>query len=257
MDYILLILGFVLLIKGADYFVDGSSSVARILKVPTIIIGLTVVAFGTSMPELSVSVTAALKGENDLAVSNVLGSNIFNLLVVLGCCALVNPVQAKWSLLKKEFPFSIFVAVILLLLNSDFSVTKVLSGSGTFVLGRWGGMLFLILFGMFLYATVREALTSRDGTDEDEGEAGKDREEYKVLTPARSAVYIVCGLAGIVLGGELVVNSATGIAVRFGLSQTFIGLTIVALGTSLPELVTSMVAAGKGENDLAVGNVVG
>ena len=257
MDYILLILGFVLLIKGADYFVDGSSSVARILKVPTIIIGLTVVAFGTSMPELSVSVTAALKGENDLAVSNVLGSNIFNLLVVLGCCALVNPVQAKWSLLKKEFPFSIFVAVILLLLNSDFSVTKVLSGSGTFVLGRWGGMLFLILFGMFLYATVREALTYRDGTDEDEGEAGKDREEYKVLTPARSAVYIVCGLAGIVLGGELVVNSATGIAVRFGLSQTFIGLTIVALGTSLPELVTSMVAAGKGENDLAVGNVVG
>ena len=252
MDYILLILGFVLLIKGADYFVDGSSSVARILKVPTIIIGLTVVAFGTSMPELSVSVTAALKGENDLAVSNVLGSNIFNLLVVLGCCALVNPVQAKWSLLKKEFPFSIFVAVILLLLNSDFSVTKVLSGSGTFVLGRWGGMLFLILFGIFLYATVREALTSRGGTD-----GGEDREEYKVLTPARSAVYIVCGLAGIVLGGELVVNSATGIAVRFGLSQTFIGLTIVALGTSLPELVTSMVAAGKGENDLAVGNVVG
>ena len=255
MDYILLILGFVLLIKGADYFVDGSSSVARILKVPTIIIGLTVVAFGTSMPELSVSVTAALKGENDLAVSNVLGSNIFNLLVVLGCCALVNPVQAKWSLLKKEFPFSIFVAVILLLLNSDFSVTKVLSGSGTFVLGRWGGMLFLILFGMFLYATVREALTSRDGTDG--GEAVGDGEEYKVLTPARSAVYIVCGLAGIVLGGELVVNSATGNAVRFGLSQTFIGLTIVALGTSLPELVTSMVAAGKGENDLAVGNVVG
>lgn len=252
MDYILLILGFVLLIKGADYFVDGSSSVARILKVPTIIIGLTVVAFGTSMPELSVSVTAALKGENDLAVSNVLGSNIFNLLVVLGCCALVNPVQAKWSLLKKEFPFSIFVAVILLLLNSDFSITKVLSGSGTFVLGRWGGMLFLILFGIFLYATVREALTSRGGTD-----GGEDREEYKVLTPARSAVYIVCGLAGIVLGGELVVNSATGIAVRFGLSQTFIGLTIVALGTSLPELVTSMVAAGKGENDLAVGNVVG
>ncbi len=252
MDYILLILGFVLLIKGADYFVDGSSSVARILKVPTIIIGLTVVAFGTSMPELSVSVTAALKGENDLAVSNVLGSNIFNLLVVLGCCALVNPVQAKWSLLKKEFPFSIFVAVILLLLNSDFSIMKVLSGSGTFVLGRWGGMLFLILFGIFLYATVREALTSRGGTD-----GGEDREEYKVLTPARSAVYIVCGLAGIVLGGELVVNSATGIAVRFGLSQTFIGLTIVALGTSLPELVTSMVAAGKGENDLAVGNVVG
>lgn len=249
MEYLLLILGFVLLIKGADYFVDGSSSVARLLKVPPIIIGLTVVAFGTSMPELSVSVTAALKGENDLAVSNVLGSNIFNLLVVLGCCALVNPVQAKWSLLKKEFPFSIFVAVILLLLNSDFSITRVMSGEGTFVLGRWGGLLFLILFLIFIYATVKAALASRG-----EVESG---DEYKILTPLKSGVYIVCGLAGIVLGGELVVSSATEIAVRFGLSQTFIGLTIVALGTSLPELVTSMVAAGKGENDLAVGNVVG
>ncbi len=249
MDYLLLLLGFLLLIKGADYFVDGSSSVARLLKVPSIIIGLTVVAFGTSMPELSVSVTAALKGENDLAVSNVLGSNIFNLLVVLGCCALVNPVQAKWSLLKKEFPFSIFITVILLLLDSDFSITKVLSGKGTFVLGRWGGILFLILFAIFLYATVKEALASR-------GEA-EDGEEYKILTPLKSGIYIVGGLAGIVLGGDLVVNSATEIAVRFGFSQTFIGLTIVALGTSLPELVTSMVAAGKGENDLAVGNVVG
>lgn len=250
MDYILLIIGFVLLIKGADYFVDGSSSVARLLKVPTIVIGLTVVAFGTSMPEFSVSVTAAMRGDNDLAVSNVLGSNIFNLLVVLGCCALVNPVQAKWSLLKKEFPFSIFITVILLLLNSDFSVTKVLSG-GKFVLGRWGGMLFLVLFLIFLYATVTEALAARDRQEVD------DADEYKVLSPANSALYIGCGLAGIVLGGNLVVDSASAIAVRFGLSQTFIGLTIVALGTSLPELVTSVVAAGKGENDLAVGNVVG
>ena len=126
MDYILLIIGFVLLIKGADFFVDGSSSVAKILKVPTIIIGLTVVAFGTSMPELSVSVTAALRGSNDLAVSNVLGSNIFNLLVVLGCCALVKPVAAKWSLLKKEFPFSILITIILLLVDSDFSIMKIL-----------------------------------------------------------------------------------------------------------------------------------
>ena len=223
MDYILLIAGFVLLIKGADYFVDGSSSVARILKVPTIVIGLTVVAFGTSMPEFSVSITAAMRGDNDLAVSNVLGSNIFNLLVVLGCCALVNPVQAKWSLLKKEFPFSIFITVILLLLNSNFSITKVLSGGGTFVLGRGGGILFLVLFMIFLYATVTEALAAR-GRQED------DSDEYEVLSPVSSALYIGCGLAGI---------------------------TIVALGTSLPELVTSVVAAGKGENDLAVGNVVG
>lgn len=124
MDYLLLVIGFVLLVKGADFFVDGSSSVAKILKVPAIVIGLTVVAFGTSLLELSVSVTAAVSGNNDLAVSNVLGSNTFNLLVVLGCCALVNPVQAKWSLLKKEFPFSIFISVILLLLVSDFSVAS-------------------------------------------------------------------------------------------------------------------------------------
>ena len=252
MDYILLMIGFVLLIKGADFFVDGSSSVAKILKVPTIIIGLTVVAFGTSMPEFSVSVTAAMKGSNDLAVSNVLGSNIFNLLVVLGCCALLNPVQAQSSLLKREFPFSIFVTVILLFLNADFSVDKVRRGNEQFVLGRMGGILFLILFGIFLYATVKTALKARA---EDEGSA--EREEYALLPPAKSAAYIVIGLAGIVFGGDLVVDSACQIAETFGLSETFIGLTIVALGTSLPELVTSMVAAGKGENDLAVGNVVG
>lgn len=252
MDYILLILGFVLLIKGADFFVDGSSSVAKLLRVPSIIIGLTVVAFGTSMPELSVSVTAAIKGNNDLAVSNVLGSNIFNLLVVLGCCALIRPVQAKGSLLKKEFPFSIFIAIILFLLNSDFSIRKVLSGEETFVLGRMGGILFLVLFGVFLYATVHVALEKRAQTKEDD-----DEEEYKLMSPVKSAVYIVVGLAGIIWGGDLVVDSASGIAETFGLSQTFIGLTIVALGTSLPELVTSMVASGKGENDLAVGNVIG
>ncbi len=251
MDYILLIIGFVLLIKGADFFVDGSSSVAKILKVPTIIIGLTVVAFGTSMPEMAVSVTAALQGSNDLAVSNILGSNIFNLLVVLGCCALVKPVAAKWSLLKREFPFSVFITLILLLVDSDFSITKVLDGNKTFVLGRWAGLLFLVLFVLYIYATVKDAMRSRAEAPDMEDE------DYKMMTPLKSAVYIVLGIAGIVLGGNLVVDSASNIAVIFGLSQTFIGLTIVALGTSLPELVTSMVAASKGENDLAVGNVVG
>ena len=251
MDYILLIIGFVLLIKGADFFVDGSSSVAKILKVPTIIIGLTVVAFGTSMPELSVSVTAALRGSNDLAVSNVLGSNIFNLLVVLGCCALVKPVAAKWSLLKKEFPFSILITVILLLVDSDFSIMKILDGNKGFVLGRWAGLLFLILFVLYIYATVKSALRSRAEAKD------MEEEEYKTMSPLKSGVYIVIGLIGIVWGGNLVVDSASNIALTFGWSQTFIGLTIVALGTSLPELVTSVVAARKGENDLAVGNVVG
>lgn len=252
MTYVFLILGFLLLIKGADAFVDGSSSVAKLLKVPTIIIGLTVVAFGTSMPELSVSVTAALAGQNDLAVSNVLGSNIFNLLVVLGGCALVNPVQAKWSLLKKEFPFSIFVTVIMLLLVSDFSVAKVIKGTDTFCLGRMGGILFLILFLVFIYATVKTALRSRK-----EVQSETESEDYKVMSTPKSVIYIIVGLAGIVWGGDLVVDSASKIAADFGMSQTFIGLTIVALGTSLPELVTSVVAAGKGENDLAVGNVIG
>ena len=250
MEYVKLILGFLLLIKGADLFVDGSSSVAKILKVPAIIIGLTVVAFGTSMPELSVSATAALKGNNDLAVSNVLGSNLFNLLVVLGCCALVQPVRAKWSLLRKEFPFSIFITLILLLLNSDFSITKVLKGDQIFVLGRYSGLLLLTLFVVFLFATVRSALRSRN-------EMPVDEEDYKVMSPLKSGVFIAVGLAGIIWGGDLVVDSASSIAKDFGLSQTFIGLTIVALGTSLPELVTSMVAAGKGENDLAGGNVGG
>ncbi len=251
MDYILLIIGFVLLIKGADFFVDGSSSVAKILKVPTIIIGLTVVAFGTSMPELSVSVTAALRGSNDLAVSNVLGSNIFNLLVVLGCCALVKPVAAKWSLLKKEFPFSILITVILLLVDSDFSIMKILDGNQGFVLGRWAGLLFLILFVLYIYATVKSALRSRAEAKD------MEEEEYKTMSPLKSGIYIALGLIGIVWGGNLVVDSASNIALTFGWSQTFIGLTIVALGTSLPELVTSVVAARKGENDLAVGNVVG
>ncbi len=252
MEYILLILGFVLLIKGADFFVDGSSSVAKLLKVPTIIIGLTIVACGTSMPELSVSLTAAMQGNNDLAVSNVLGSNIFNLLVVLGACALVAPVTTNRSLLKKEFPFSIFITIILLLLNSDFSVAKVLGGSEEFVLGRSGGILLLMLFVVFVYSTVKTALTSRK-----EAESEAVDEEVKMMSPVKSVLFIAVGLAGIVWGGDLVVDNACLIAKEFGLSQTFIGLTIVALGTSLPELATSVVAAKKGENDLAVGNVVG
>ena len=250
MEYLLLVLGFVLLIKGADFFVEGSSSVAKLLKVPSIIIGLTVVAMGTSMPEMSVSVTAALQGSNDLAVSNVLGSNIFNLLMVLGCCAIMSPVHTGVTILKREFPFSIFVTLILLLLNSDFSVAKVLAGDEFFVLGRAGGILLLILFGMFLFATVKNALAARENGIQTE-------EEYKVMSPVKSIIFIVGGIAGIVWGGDLVVESASAIAETFGWSQTFIGLTIVAVGTSLPELVTSMVAAKKGENDLAVGNVVG
>ena len=248
MVYLLLVLGFVLLIKGADFFVDGSSSVAKLLKVPTIIIGLTVVAFGTSMPEASVSVTAALRGENSLAVSNVIGSNMFNLLVVLGCSALMRPLVASKSVLKTEFPFSILVTAVLMGLTMKLAVSDVLAGGGEYELGRLGGILLLVLFVIFLIVQIRGALKAR---------SENDGEEYETMPGWKSALYIIGGLAGIVWGGDLVVDSATKIAVQFGLSQTFIGLTIVAMGTSLPELVTSVVAAKKGENDLAVGNVVG
>ena len=254
--YVWLIVGFVLLIKGADFFVDGSSSVAKLLRIPTIIIGLTVVAFGTSLPEASVSITAALQGKNDLAVSNVIGSNIFNLLVVLGASALVQPVKTKWSVIKKEFPFSIVITAVLLLLMwkpiQREAFSGLVSGKGSFILGRFSGLVLLTLFIDYLYSTIRQALEYRR-----EGKLIEPEEDMKPLSPGKSAVFIIAGLIGIVIGGDLVVDSATEIAVRFGMSQTFIGLTIVALGTSLPELVTSMVAAGKGENDLALGNVVG
>lgn len=245
---IVLLIGFVLLVKGADYFVEGSSSVAKLLRVPSIIIGLTVVAFGTSMPEASVSITASLKGANDLAISNVIGSNIFNLLVVLGTCALFAPIKAKSSILKKEFPFSILISAVLLVFTIGTSYKTVFQNTGTYTLSRVSGIILLALFVFFLVSTVRDALRSRNE---------QPQEEYKALSPLKSAIFILGGLAGIVLGGNMVVDGASDIAAALGFSQTFIGLTIVALGTSLPELVTSVVAATKGENDLAVGNVIG
>lgn len=251
MAYILLVIGFVLLIKGADFFVEGSSSVAKLLKVPSIIIGLTVVAFGTSMPEASVSITSALQGANELAVSNVLGSNIFNLLIVLGCSALMQPLNASEQVVKKELPFSIIITAVLALFSVGFDFAGVLSGNGTYVLSRLEGIVLLILFVYFVGSQVSGALKARKESAEEEDD------EYKVLSPVKSVVYILGGIVAIVLGGDFVVDSATEIALQFGLSQTFIGLTIVAMGTSLPELVTSVVAAKKGENDLALGNVVG
>lgn len=245
MTYVLLLVGFILLIKGADFFVDGSSSVARILRIPSVIIGLTIVAFGTSMPEASVSITAAIKGANELALSNVIGSNIFNLLVVTGVCAAIRPMAITQSVMKKEFPFSIVITVALLLMCLD----QVFFGADSAVISQINGVVLLILFVVFLASTIRDSLKSRRDTAEDD--------EPKTMSPLASTLYILAGLAGIVLGGDLVVDSATAIAKSFGLSEIFIGLTIVALGTSLPELVTSIVAAHKGENDIALGNVVG
>ncbi len=237
--YVLLLVGFLLLIKGADYFVEGSSSIAKLLRVPTVVIGLTVVALGTSMPEMAVSVTAAMTGNNDIAVSNVLGSNLFNLLVVVGACGVVVALPVDKTILKRDFPFSI--GVTLLLLGMCAFDLKVSRGEGM--------VLFGFLIGYLLYI-IRSALKHRE-PELEEAIRGIRR------SPAVSSIFIVGGIGAIVIGGDLVVDNACRIAEAFGLSQTLIGLTIVAMGTSLPELVTSVVAAKKGENDMAMGNVVG
>ena len=234
---VLLAAGFILLIKGADFFVEGSSSVAKTLKVPSIIIGLTIVAMGTSLPECAVSITAAMGGNNALAVSNAVGSNIFNLMVVCGFAALFNPLKAEKSTLKKEFPFSILCAVLLLV-----------CGFLSMELGRADGLILLAIFVGFLIWMVRSALRAR-------AQAGE--EEYEVLPMWKCVVFIVGGVIAIKFGGDFVVDGASAIAARLGLSENLIGLTIVACGTSLPELVTSVVAAKKNELDMALGNVIG
>lgn len=233
MVYLLLVVGFVLLIKGADFFVEASSSIAKALRVPSIIIGLTIVAFGTSMPELAVSTTASLAGNNEIAVGNVIGSNIFNLLVVLGSCGAIHAFRVR---LRWDYIGSVAVAAALfLMIWRDRFVS------------RPEAVLLLAMFVVFMILTVRDALANRT----------QEEEEYKILSPAVCAVYIIGGLAAIVWGGDLVVDCASEIALSFGLSQTLVGLTVVALGTSLPELVTSVVASRKGENGLALGNVIG
>lgn len=233
LTYVLLVVGFVLLIKGADFFVEASSSIAKTLRVPSIIIGLTIVAFGTSMPELAVSTTASLAGNNEIAVGNVIGSNIFNLLVVLGACGAIRPfaVQLRW-----DYAASVGVAAALF-----FMIV------GDHFVSRTEAIILLVLFAVFVTMTVRDALTNRI----------EEEEEYKSITPLRCAIYIVGGLTAIVCGGDLVVECAKEIALALGMSQTLVGLTVVALGTSLPELVTSVVASRKGENGLALGNVIG
>ena len=246
MNYVLLVVGFVLLIKGADYFVEGSAAVAKKLKVPTFIIGMTIVAMGTSAPECAVSIAASLKGANTLAVSNVVGSNLFNLLVVCGLCALIVPLTVDASTLKKEFPFSIIVGVLLL----------AMAALGMRV-DRIDGIILLVIFVVFLYVMVRNAMKAKKGSDTFLDEAAEEVEEIKDISGFRCFFFIVIGVIAIVFGGDMVVDGASGIAASFGLSQTLIGLTIVAVGTSLPELVTSLVAARKNEMDMALGNVIG
>ncbi|MBQ6442315.1 MAG: calcium/sodium antiporter [Lachnospiraceae bacterium] len=264
---ITLIAGFILLIKGADAFVSGSSAIAKKLRVPPIVIGLTVVAMGTSFPELAVSLTASMSGSNSLAVSNVTGSNLFNLLVVLGMSALFAPLAVGRNTLRSDFPFSIVCAFLLAVFGYTSKTPKDPSKGVIGMVGRLEGAVLLVLFVLFLVSTVVVALKARkqeEKTTEAQGETGKEMPVWRCI------LYIVLGAVAIKFGGDFVVGDiltlpngievqygATAIARIVGMSETLIGLTIVAMGTSLPELVTSIVAARKNEVDMAVGNVIG
>lgn len=251
LQIVLLIVGFVALIKGADIFVDGSSSLAAIFKVPSVIIGLTIVAMGTSAPELAVSTSAAIKGSNEIALSNVVGSNLFNLLMVLGVCALIMPVPIDNVIRKRDFPFSIITTILLfaalgvgMLGHVNLGTLKMTDNVAT--VSRPIGIVALLVFIGYIAMLIISAKKNK-----------AEGEPVKTMSPLKSVLFILFGVALIIAGGQFVVNSAKYIAAAFGMSETLIGLTIVAVGTSLPELVTSVVAARKGENGLAVGNVVG
>ncbi len=245
LSFVMLVIGFVLLVWGADKFVEGASALARKMGVSPLLVGLTIVAFGTSMPELAVSVTAALRGANEIAVGNVVGSNMFNLLVVAGLSAVICPLVMDKMLLRRDWPLSIFAAVLLLVAIAP-----------DHVIARWEGAVLLVIFAVILSRQIKAALNDRAQLAAAEAEAAEEAAEM-TKSPVMIWVNIVLGLACIVLGGQLAVNGATGIARMFGLSETLIGLTIVAIGTSLPELVTSIVAARKGQNEIAMGNVIG
>ena len=234
MEYLLLLIGFVLLIKGADFFVDGSSSLARIMKVPSVIIGLTVVAMGTSAPEASVSVNAALAGSNDIAISNVIGSNLFNGLVVVGVCAFMAGFKTNPEILKRDMPLNIIVTAILCIMLLDRHINHI------------EGIILLISMAVYIAVMVISALKNRETAD-----------ECKILSLPKSLIFIIGGLIAVIFGGTLVVDNACLIAKDFGVSENFIGLTIIAIGTSLPELVTSITATRKGDSGLALGNAIG
>lgn len=248
---VFLVIGFTLLIKGADLFVEGSSSVAKRLHVPSIIIGLTIVAMGTSLPETAVSVSASLVGNNELAVSNVVGSNIFNLMVVIGVCAMLATVNVAKETITRDIPLSLICAGLLMLLGVIGFGDK----SGM-TLGRFDGVILIAFFAGYLFYMVKIALkASREGKNV-EIEGGSD-EDIKLVSVPVSILFIVGGAIAIAFGGDVTVDAASRIASDLGMSQTLIGLTIVSIGTSLPELVTSIVAARKNEVDMALGNAIG
>ncbi len=237
----LIIVGFFVLIKGADWLVDGASALAKKYKISDLAIGLTIVAFGTSAPELVVNTFASFKGHQDIVFGNIIGSNNFNLFIILGLSGLITPLLVQKSTVKFEIPISLLAAVVLFLMTND-----TLFGSGN-TLSRLEGFILLIFFCGFLYYVYSQLKTSPEDSEL----------EFKEMKGSKIALLIIAGLAGLVAGGKLVVDNAIHIAHTLGVSEKIIGLTIVALGTSLPELATSAVAAVKKKADIAVGNIIG
>lgn len=243
MNYIILLVGFFLLIKGADIFVDGAAKIAKKLGIPAVIVGLTIVSLGTSAPELAISLISSLQGNNGITIGNVLGSNIFNTLMVLGVTAIIMPIVIKKSTIIKDYIINVLVAVLLIILTFGSSVF-----GGEAIITRFNGIIFLIVCVAYVIYLI---ISAKNNNETSENESLQD---IKVIS---CLIKVVIGVAGVIIGGKLVVDSATNIAYSFGMSEKLVGLTIVAVGTSLPELVTSMVAAIKGENDIAIGNVLG
>lgn len=246
MEYVWLVVGFALLVKGADWFVDGSSNIAKLLRIPPILIGLTIVALGTSAPEATVSIIAALEGTADVSIGNVVGSNIFNITLVVGLAAFIFPLRVQNETIKKEIPFTLLASVALLVLMSDVF----LQGLSSNMITRSDGVILLLFLTIFMYYIIEVGLKSRK-------ESSKEEFSNEDISWGKNSLITIIGLAGIIGGGQLVVTNATEIAYSLGMSETLVGLTIVAIGTSLPELVTSISAALKKESEIALGNIVG
>lgn len=239
---IVLLLGFIVLIKGADFLTDGASSIAKRFSIPEIAIGLTVVAFGTSAPELMVNIIASINNHNDITMGNIIGSNLFNILLILGIASLIAPLKIQRDTIKREIPFSFFATLVFFFLVNDAMFLKKESSG----LSRLDGG---ILLGLFIFFFIMVFVVK--------GKIKEELEDIKVFPPFLNIALIVIGIAGLFLGGEVVVQNAVKLARALNISEKFIALTVVSMGTSLPELVTSAVAAHKNRFDLAVGNVIG
>ena len=244
---LLLIIGFVLLIKGADWLVDGASSVASNFKISKLLIGLTIVAFGTGAPELAVSFSSLINGNTDIIIGNVVGSNIINVLLLIGIAAVIHPIKVKKDTVSKELPLLLLISTALIVLLLDVNLAEAVINT----FSRADAIICLLFFGIFLYYLIAMARKNRRGKS---AKKEVEKPKYKL---GKSFFFVILGLVGVIGGSELVVSSASFIAGSIGISERIISLTVIALGTSLPELVTTITAARKGESDLLVGNIVG